>query len=196
MTSASARQPALGAWRCLLACLAAGAPLPLAFAHELPAAGATLALPACTAAAGAVRGDAISGGLSHEAVQRQDDPAGEADLLRRGRLAIRAMDCARCHGRDHDGWAAPSLLAAVREGSRQRFVTFVLDGDIARGMPGYREQPVVVDNLAAIYAYLRDRAGIGSRTPADDTWRDIRTRPPALSCFQAEERHDRPARHQ
>jgi cytochrome c55X len=62
------------------------------------------------------------------------------------------MDCARCHGRDHDGWAAPSLLTAVREGSRQPFVTFVPDGDIARGMPGYREQPVVVDDLAAIYA--------------------------------------------
>lgn len=88
-------------------------------------------------------------------------PAGDVqdvDRLTRGWLALRAMDCARCHGRDHDGWAATSLIAAVRDGSRQRFATFVLDGDIARGMPGYRSQSVVVANLDAIYAYLLARA--------------------------------------
>jgi mono/diheme cytochrome c family protein len=65
------------------------------------------------------------------------------------------MDCARCHGRDFAGWAAPSLLAAVREGSRERFDYFVLEGDAMRGMPGYRSQPRVTQDLDAIYAYLR-----------------------------------------
>jgi cytochrome c55X len=76
----------------------------------------------------------------------------------RGWAALRAMDCARCHVRDHDGWAAPSLIASVRDVPRERFDRLVLDGDIARGMPGYRNHPIVVDELDAIYAYLVARA--------------------------------------
>ena len=68
---------------------------------------------------------------------------------------MRAMDCARCHGRDYRGWSVPSLIAAVPDGSRERFDWFVLEGDIVRGMPGYRSQPLVVAELDAIYIYLR-----------------------------------------
>ena len=78
--------------------------------------------------------------------------------LARGWAALRAMDCARCHGRDYGGWAAPSLIAAVRDGTRERFTYFVLEGDPVRGMPGYRAQPVAVTELNAIYAYLLARA--------------------------------------
>jgi len=83
-----------------------------------------------------------------------------ADLseLGRGFATLRAMDCARCHGRDYTGWTAPSLLAAVQDAPRERFDRYVLDGDIVRGMPGYRAQPAVAENLDAIYAYLRARA--------------------------------------
>jgi mono/diheme cytochrome c family protein len=92
----------------------------------------------------------------------------------RGRNALRALDCARCHGRDYDGWAAPSLIAGVRDGSRERFDRWVLDGDVVRGMPGYRSQPLVVAALDAIHAYLlsRARGAIGpvvrSAAPAPD----------------------------
>jgi cytochrome c55X len=87
----------------------------------------------------------------------------------RGWNALRALDCARCHGRDHDGWAAPSLIAGVRASSRERFDRWVLDGDIGRGMPGYRSQPLVVAELDAIYAYLlaRARGDIGPGRPSD-----------------------------
>lgn len=81
---------------------------------------------------------------------------------------LRAMDCARCHGRDYTGWAAPSLLAAVRDGSRERFDRLVLEGDSGRGMPSYKGQPLVVAELDAIYAYLRARAAE----------RDLATPPP------------------
>ena len=89
------------------------------------------------------------------------DPARQ-DTLARGRVVLRAMDCARCHGRDYTGWTAPSLVAAVREAPRQRFDHFVLEGDIVRGMPGYASQPLVVAELDAIYAYLCARAGEGA----------------------------------
>lgn len=82
---------------------------------------------------------------------------GEADPAR-GWAALRAMDCARCHGRDYGGWSAPSLITAVRDGTRGRFDHYVLEGDVTRGMPGYRSQPLVVAELDAIYAYLRARS--------------------------------------
>ena len=82
----------------------------------------------------------------------------EAARLTRGWATLRSMDCARCHGRDYDGWAAPSLVAAVRDSSRERFERWVLDGNIGAGMPGYRGQPLVAGNLDAIYAYLRARS--------------------------------------
>jgi cytochrome c55X len=82
-----------------------------------------------------------------------------------GRSALRDMDCARCHGRDYDGWAAPSLIAAVRDGPRERFDRMVLEGDIVRGMPSYKSQPRVVAELDAIYAYLRARAADSAAAP-------------------------------
>ena len=82
----------------------------------------------------------------------------EAARFTRGWATLRSMDCARCHGRDYDGWAAPSLVAAVRDSSRERFERWVLDGNIGAGMPGYRGQALVAGNLDAIYAYLRARS--------------------------------------
>lgn len=78
----------------------------------------------------------------------------EAVALQRGFAALRAMDCGRCHGGDYEGLSAPSLLAAVRESSRERFDRYVLKGDITRGMPGYESQPFVVAHLDAMHAYL------------------------------------------
>jgi mono/diheme cytochrome c family protein len=83
--------------------------------------------------------------------------AGSAAIAR-GWATLRAFDCARCHGRDLRGWSAPDLVAAVREGPRERFDRYVLGGDVLRGMPGYRSQAAVVAELDAIYAYLRARA--------------------------------------
>jgi cytochrome c55X len=95
--------------------------------------------------------------------------ADQADPVR-GWTTLRAMDCARCHGRDYGGWSAPSLVAAVRDGSRARFDYYVLEGDVGRGMPGYRSQPLVVADLDAIYAYLRARAEgrFADRPPASN----------------------------
>ena len=52
-------------------------------------------------------------------------------------LTIVANPPAFPHGRDYDGWAAPSLLAAVRDEPRERFNRIVLEGEILRGMPAY-----------------------------------------------------------
>ena len=102
------------------------------------------------------------------------DAAAPPTALAGGWATLRAMDCARCHGRDYDGWAAPSLIEAVRSGTRERFTRFVLDGDIERGMPGYRSQPAVVAGLDDMYAYLQARAAgtIGPGRPGAVSGRD------------------------
>jgi mono/diheme cytochrome c family protein len=87
-----------------------------------------------------------------------DDALDWPSEVRRGWSALRSFDCARCHGRDYGGWSAPDLVAAVRDGSRERFTHSVLEGEIVRGMPGYKAQAGVVAELDAIYAYLRARA--------------------------------------
>jgi mono/diheme cytochrome c family protein len=84
--------------------------------------------------------------------------ADESSTWLRGWTTLRHFDCARCHGRDWDGWSAPNLIAAVRDGSRERFERYVLVGDIGRGMPGYQSQPKLVAEIDSIYAYLLARA--------------------------------------
>jgi len=84
--------------------------------------------------------------------------AADSATLARGRDTLRAMDCARCHGRDYRGWRGPSLLAAARESTLARFRRDVLEGNPGRGMPGYQSQPLVVQQVDAVYAYLRTAA--------------------------------------
>ena len=71
---------------------------------------------------------------------------------------LRVVDCARCHGRDYAGLAAPSIVDYAATQSREMFVRMVLDGDPIRGMPGYRSNAYVTENLDDIYRYFLARA--------------------------------------
>ena len=81
---------------------------------------------------------------------------------------LRAVECARCHGKDYDGLAAPSIIEYARTQNREMFVRMVLDGDPARGMPAYRHNPRVLGNIDDIYGYFLGRAqgSIGKGRPA------------------------------
>lgn len=78
--------------------------------------------------------------------------------------AVRIADCARCHGKDHEGLAAPSIVGFARTQGRERFVAAVLDGNPPMGMPAYRGTPLVADRIDAIYRYFAGRAD-GSIAP-------------------------------
>lgn len=82
---------------------------------------------------------------------------------------LRIVDCARCHGREYEGLAAPSIVSYARTQSRETFVRMVLDGDPPRGMPGYRSNSLVAEKIDEIYGYFRGRANgsidPGSRPP-------------------------------
>jgi mono/diheme cytochrome c family protein len=89
-----------------------------------------------------------------------------------GWRVLRAVDCARCHGKDYAGLAAPSIVDYAALQSREMFVRMVLDGDPIRGMPGYRSNAYVVENLDDIYRYFRARA-------SGDVGPEYRPLPPA-----------------
>jgi cytochrome c55X len=71
---------------------------------------------------------------------------------------LRAVDCARCHGKHYEGLAAPSIVNYARTQSREMFVRMVLDGDPPRGMPGYRTNTRVAERIDDIYLYFQARA--------------------------------------
>jgi mono/diheme cytochrome c family protein len=71
---------------------------------------------------------------------------------------LRAVDCARCHGKDYEGLTAPSIVRYARTQTREMFVRMVLDGDPPRGMPGYRGNPRIAENIDDVYRYFVGRA--------------------------------------
>lgn len=94
-------------------------------------------------------------------------PPGDARIAAAWRT-LRAVECARCHGRDYDGLAAPSIIEYARTQSRETFVRMVLDGDPPRGMPGYRNNSRVLESIDDTYRYFLGRAkgDIGAAPPA------------------------------
>lgn len=72
--------------------------------------------------------------------------------------ALRVVNCDRCHGRHYEGLSAPSIVAYVRDQNREMFFRMLLDGDPPRGMPGYRNNPLVNENIYGIYRYFTLRA--------------------------------------
>jgi hypothetical protein len=71
---------------------------------------------------------------------------------------LRTLDCARCHGRDHEGPGAPSLVEHARLHGREQFAAAVLEGNAARGMPPYRSNALVVATVGDLYDYFKARA--------------------------------------
>jgi cytochrome c55X len=115
-----------------------------------------VALPACFAgllALAAYIPSTVAGEVADGAGPLRSD-AGIANAWR----VLRMVDCARCHGRDYAGLAAPSIVGYVATQSRETFVRMVLDGDPPRGMPGYRSNAYVAESIDDIYRYFLARA--------------------------------------
>ena len=106
------------------------------------------------------------GGLLSLAAAAQSDYEANGSVSRRctdARIAnawrvLRVVDCARCHGKDYAGWAAPSIVAYAATQGRESFTRMVIDGDPVRGMPGYRENAYVAESVEDIYLYFLARA--------------------------------------
>ena len=119
---------------------------------------------ACITALGAVLVVAISTGLKAD---EGHSPSTDVRIVAAWET-LRAVECARCHGKDYDGLAAPSIIEFARTQNREMFVRMVLDGDPPRGMPSYRQNPRVLGSIDDIYRYFLGRAqgDIGKGRPA------------------------------
>jgi cytochrome c55X len=97
------------------------------------------------------------------------EPTADAGIAKAWRV-LRAVDCARCHGKHYDGLAAPSVVRYAATQSRDMFERMILDGDPPRGMPGYRNNAYVAEAIDDIYRYFLARAmgdiGADYRAPA------------------------------
>jgi len=87
--------------------------------------------------------------------------------------ALRNADCARCHGKEYKGLAAPSIVEYARLVSRDLFIRKILDGDPPRGMPGYRSVAPIASRVEDIYRYFAARAGESSEAAGAERRRGV-----------------------
>jgi mono/diheme cytochrome c family protein len=76
----------------------------------------------------------------------------------KGFRAWRAAACDRCHGPNQEGMVGPSLIQSMKVLTKEEFVKTVLEGRLDKGMVSFKESPQVVQNIDALYAYLKGRS--------------------------------------
>lgn len=70
----------------------------------------------------------------------------------------RAAACDRCHGANQEGLVGPSLLTSLKTLTKEEFVKVVRDGRLDKGMMSFSTSAVVMNNMDALYAYLKGRS--------------------------------------
>jgi mono/diheme cytochrome c family protein len=70
----------------------------------------------------------------------------------------RQAACDRCHGANQEGLVGPSLLASMKTLSKEEFVKTVREGRLEKGMQSFGTSKAVMDNMDALYAYLKGRS--------------------------------------
>lgn len=70
----------------------------------------------------------------------------------------RAAACDRCHGAEQQGLVGPSLVNSLKVLSKADFVKTVTEGRQEKGMISFKENKTVMDNIDALYAYLKGRS--------------------------------------
>ena len=83
------------------------------------------------------------------------------------------LNCARCHGEDVQGTTiAPLLITSLKPdgpvNTQELFITVVCAGRVALGMPAWCSLGLGMDNILAIYQYVKGRSEgkIGPGRPA------------------------------
>jgi len=75
-----------------------------------------------------------------------------------GFRAWRAAACDRCHGANQQGLVGPSLIESLKTLSKADFVKTLTEGRLEKGMPSWSSSPAVMQNMDALYAYLKGRS--------------------------------------
>lgn len=75
-----------------------------------------------------------------------------------GFRAWRQAACDRCHGANQEGLVGPSLIERLKILTKEEFVQVVRDGRLDKGMQSFGNNPVVMNNMDNLYAYLKGRS--------------------------------------
>jgi len=70
----------------------------------------------------------------------------------------RAAACDRCHGANQEGMVGPSLITSLKTLTKEEFIKTVRDGRLDKGMVSFGTNKAVMDNIDALYAYLKGRS--------------------------------------
>lgn len=70
----------------------------------------------------------------------------------------RAAACDRCHGANQEGMVGPSLITSLKTLSKEEFKRTVIDGRNEKGMPSFKENSQLMDNIDNLYRYLKGRS--------------------------------------
>jgi mono/diheme cytochrome c family protein len=70
----------------------------------------------------------------------------------------RQAACDRCHGANQEGLVGPSLVNSLKTLTKQEFVTTVTNGRLEKGMQSFGTSKAVMDNIDALYQYLKGRS--------------------------------------
>src|SRR5262245_65371299 len=70
----------------------------------------------------------------------------------------RAAACDRCHGANQEGLVGPSLINSLKTLTKEEFVKTVTNGRLEKGMVSFSNNKTVMDNIDALYAYLKGRS--------------------------------------
>ncbi len=70
----------------------------------------------------------------------------------------RSAACDRCHGANQEGMVGPSLVESLKVLSKDDFITTLTNGRPEKGMPQWKENPTVMNNINQLYAYLKGRS--------------------------------------
>ncbi len=70
----------------------------------------------------------------------------------------RQAACDRCHGANQEGLVGPSLVNSLKTLTKDEFVKTVRDGRLEKGMQSFGTNPVVMQNIDNLYAYLKGRS--------------------------------------
>jgi mono/diheme cytochrome c family protein len=70
----------------------------------------------------------------------------------------RAAACDRCHGANQEGLVGPSLINSLKTLTKEEFVKTVTNGRLEKGMVSFSTNKTVMDNIDALYAYLKGRS--------------------------------------
>ncbi|HET9651865.1 MAG TPA: cytochrome c [Usitatibacter sp.] len=75
-----------------------------------------------------------------------------------GFRAWRAAACDRCHGAAQQGLVGPSLIESLKKLNKEEFSKTVTNGRLEKGMPSFKESPMVMEHTDGLYAYLKGRS--------------------------------------